>query len=35
MLFAPAEARVCNLATGRSFRGGARDPARLAASFGL
>jgi len=35
MLFAPAEVRVCNIATGHSFRGGARDPARLAASFGL
>jgi methenyltetrahydromethanopterin cyclohydrolase len=35
MLFAPAEALVCNVASGNSFRGGARDPARLASSFGL
>jgi methenyltetrahydromethanopterin cyclohydrolase len=35
MLFAPAEVRVCNLASGASFRGGARDSARLAESFGL
>ncbi len=35
MLFAPAEVRVCNLASGASFRAGARDGARLAESFGL
>ncbi len=35
MLFAPAEVLVCNVATGKSFRGGARDAARLAESFGL
>lgn len=35
MLFAPAEATVCNLASGRTFRGGKRDAARLAESFGL
>lgn len=35
MLFAPAEVLVCNLASGNSFRGGARDAARLAESFGL
>jgi methenyltetrahydromethanopterin cyclohydrolase len=34
MLFAPAEVTVCNVASGRSFRGGKRDPARLAESFG-
>ena len=35
MLFAPAEVLVCNLASGWSIRGGARDGARLAESFGL
>ncbi len=35
MLFAPAEVIVCNLASGRSFRGGKRDFARLAESFGV
>jgi methenyltetrahydromethanopterin cyclohydrolase len=35
MLFAPAEVLVCNLASGNSFRGGARDAGRLAESFGL
>lgn len=35
MLFAPAEVIVCNLASGRSFRGGKRDLARLGESFGL
>jgi methenyltetrahydromethanopterin cyclohydrolase len=35
MLFAPAEVIVCNLASGRSYRGGARDFARLAESFGV
>ena len=35
MLFAPAEVTVCNLASGRSFRGGRCDFARLAESFGL
>jgi methenyltetrahydromethanopterin cyclohydrolase len=35
MLFAPAEVLVCNLASGLSVRGGARDGARLAESFGL
>lgn len=35
MLFAPAEVLVCNVASGRSFRGGTRDAARLAESFGL
>jgi methenyltetrahydromethanopterin cyclohydrolase len=35
MLFAPAEVLVCNVATGKSFRGGARDAARLVESFGL
>jgi len=35
MLFAPAEVTVCNLASGKSFRGGKRDLARLAESFGL
>jgi methenyltetrahydromethanopterin cyclohydrolase len=35
MLFAPAEVTVCNLGSGRSFRGGRRDLARLAESFGL
>jgi methenyltetrahydromethanopterin cyclohydrolase len=35
MLFAPAEVLVCNLASGKSFRGGGRDGARLAESFGL
>lgn len=35
MLFAPAQVRVCNLASGASFRGGARDGVRLAESFGL
>jgi methenyltetrahydromethanopterin cyclohydrolase len=35
MLFAPAEVLVCNLASGNSFRGGARDARRLAESFGL
>ena len=36
MLFAPAEVLVCNLAyRQRAFRGGARDGARLAESFGL
>ncbi len=34
MLFAPAEVTVCNLASGRTFRGGKRDLARLAESFG-
>ncbi len=34
MLFAPAEVRVCNVATGASFRAGARDAERLAESFG-
>lgn len=35
MLFAPAEVTVCNLGSGRTFRGGRRDLARLAESFGL
>ena len=35
MLFAPAEVTVCNLGSGRSFRGGKRDLARLLESFGL
>jgi methenyltetrahydromethanopterin cyclohydrolase len=35
MLFAPAEVNVCNLGSGRTFRGGRRDFARLAESFGL
>ncbi len=35
MLFAPAEVLVCNLASGASVRGGSRDGARLAESFGL
>jgi len=35
MLFAPAEVTVCNLGSGRSFRGGKRDAARLRESFGL
>jgi methenyltetrahydromethanopterin cyclohydrolase len=35
MLFAPAEVRVCNLASGASMSAGARDGARLAESFGL
>ncbi|HSD53318.1 MAG TPA: methenyltetrahydromethanopterin cyclohydrolase, partial [Burkholderiales bacterium] len=35
MLFAPAEVTVCNLGSGRSFRGGRRDLARLLESFGL
>ena len=35
MLFAPAEVSVCNLGSGRTFRGGRRDAARLAESFGL
>ena len=35
MLFAPAEVLVCNLATGRSFRGGAVDLGRLGESFGV
>src|SRR5262247_4194867 len=35
MLFAPAEVTVCNLASGKSFRGGKRDLARLAESFGI
>ena len=34
MLFAPAEVHVCNVATGASFRAGARDAERLAESFG-
>lgn len=34
MLFAPAEVHVCNVATGTSFRAGARDAERLAESFG-
>lgn len=33
MLFAPAQVLVCNLASGRSFQGGAVDPERLAQSF--
>jgi methenyltetrahydromethanopterin cyclohydrolase len=33
MLFAPAQVLVCNLASGRSFRGGAVDAERLAQSF--
>jgi methenyltetrahydromethanopterin cyclohydrolase len=35
MLFAPAEVTVCNLSSGKSFRGGKRDLARLAESFGI
>ena len=35
MLFAPAEVTVCNIASGKVFRGGKRDWARLAESFGL
>ena len=35
MLFAPAEVVVCNVATGRSFRAGGRDPGRLRDCFGL
>ncbi len=35
MLFAPAEVRVCNLATGHAFSAGRRDAARLAESFGI
>jgi methenyltetrahydromethanopterin cyclohydrolase len=35
MLFAPAQVLVCNLASGRAFRGGARDAGRLAESFGV
>lgn len=35
MLFAPAEVIVCNVATGKTFKGGSRDSARLAESFGL
>src|SRR5215468_443750 len=35
MLFAPAEVTVCNLASGKSFRDGKRDLARLAESFGI
>jgi len=35
MLFAPAEVRVCNLATGRAFRAGRRDAGKLAESFGI
>ncbi len=35
MLFAPAEVSVCNLGSGRTFRGGRRDLARLVESFGL
>jgi methenyltetrahydromethanopterin cyclohydrolase len=35
MLFAPAEVLICNLATGKSFGGGACDAARLTESFGL
>ena len=35
MLFAPAEVTVSNLASGKSFRGGKRDLARLAESFGI
>lgn len=35
MLFAPAEVVVCNVATGRSFRSGGRDPVRLKECFGL
>jgi methenyltetrahydromethanopterin cyclohydrolase len=33
MLFAPAQVLVCNLASGRSFRGGAVDAGRVAQSF--
>ena len=35
LLFAPAEVLVCNVASGKSFRAGTRDAARLADSFGL
>jgi len=35
MLFAPAQVLVCNLASGKSYGGGARDPGRLAESFGV
>jgi methenyltetrahydromethanopterin cyclohydrolase len=35
MLFAPAQVLVCNLASGKSYRGGARDAGRLAESFGV
>jgi methenyltetrahydromethanopterin cyclohydrolase len=35
LLFAPAEVLVCNVASGKSFRAGTRDAARLAESFGL
>lgn len=35
MLFAPAEVIVTNVASGKTFRGGARDAGRLAESFGL
>jgi len=35
MLFAPAQVLVCNLATGKAFRGGAVDAGRLAESFGV
>ena len=35
MVFAPAEVLVCNLATGKSFRGGAVDLGRLGESFGV
>jgi len=35
MLFAPAEVIVCNLASGKSFAGGARDAQRLQDSFGI
>jgi methenyltetrahydromethanopterin cyclohydrolase len=35
MLFAPAEVLVCNVSTGRAFRGGGRDVGRLAESFGV
>ena len=35
MLFAPAEVLVCNVSTGRAFRGGERDVQRLAESFGV
>lgn len=34
MLFAPAEVLICNVATGKSFRAGARDGSRLQESFG-
>lgn len=35
MLFAPADVIVANVASGKSFRAGARDPSRLRESFGI